>query len=431
MKQLSFLLPFVISLFFSTHSWAQDDQVVNRLYELPDVVFSAGKGIGAGQAFELRIKQPLDHDNPNKGYFYQRVFLLHRSASAPTVIVTEGYNIRRHTEYEVTKLLEANQLQVEHRFFGGSMPDTVDYRYLNLKQVTADYHHIKEIFAELYTGKWISTGISKGGATTIFYRFFFPEDTQVGVPYVAPINDEFEEDRIYTFLDTIGTETCRAGILEVQKAILRRRDEVLPRIKYFAKGANAQFSYLDFEQAFEFSVLEYPFSFWQTGADCQQIPAPDAPIDTLLEHFLSVSDVTFFADGAMRDYASHYYQSAEEFGYYGYETEELTGLLNTFAPGVRPHATFTPNHMKVEFKPEPLNNLNKWLKKGADHMIYIYGANDTWSASAVQPNSRVDSRWFFLKGRSHFDARIRTMSPSEKRELIGALEQWLALDIAE
>lgn len=427
----SFILLLVALNFSSSVTWAQADDVINRLYELPDVIFTASKDIGEGQTFELRIKQPLDHTDPSKGYFYQSAYLLHRGYTAPTVIVTEGYNLRRHSEYEITKLLDANQLQIEHRFFGKSMPDSLDYRYLNLKQATADYHHIREIFSAMYSGKWLSTGISKGGATTIFYRFLYPKDTDVGVPYVAPINDEFEEDRIYTFLDTVGTEACRNGILEVQKALLSRREEVLPRVKYFAKGASAEFSYLDFEQAFEFSVLEYPFSFWQTGADCDRIPRPDAPIDTLLEHFLAVSDLTFFADGAMRDYASHYYQSAEEFGYYGYETEELTGLLKTFAPGSHPHAAFTPNHMQVEFKPQLLKDLHKWLKKDANHMIYIYGAKDTWSASAVRPNDKVDSRWFFLKDRAHFDARIRTMNPSEKQELITTLEQWLDVDIAQ
>jgi hypothetical protein len=78
----------------------------------------------------------------------------------------------------------------------------------------------------VYQGKWLSTGISKGGQTTIFYRYFYPEDVDVSVPYVAPLNLALEEQRIYTFLDTVGDASCRNALLEVQKDVLKARDQV-------------------------------------------------------------------------------------------------------------------------------------------------------------------------------------------------------------
>ena len=101
---------------------------------------------------------------------------------------------------------------MEHRYFGESMPDSLNYNYLNLKQATADLHHIRQLFGQIYTGKWVSTGVSKGGATTIFYRYFYPEDVDASVPYVAPVNREQEDQRLYRFLDTIGTDQCREKI---------------------------------------------------------------------------------------------------------------------------------------------------------------------------------------------------------------------------
>lgn len=408
---------------------AQTDTLLEELFLLPDLIFESSKDLPEGRSFALKVRQPIDHSDPSKGHFYQKAYLLHRGFDRPTVMVTEGYNLRRHRAYETTKLVNGNQIQIEHRFFGNSMPDSLDYRYLNLEQATADYHHIRQLFDKLYTGKWLSTGISKGGATTIMYRYFYPEDIDVGVPVVAPINDELEEDRIYEFLDTVGTADCRAAILNIQKAVLSRREEVIPLIKYFAKGAGADFTYLDYEQAFEFSVLEYPFSFWQWGSDCSKIPSPDAPIDTLLEHFLAVSDITFFADDAMESYASHYYQSAQEFGYYGYETDELKGLLKTFAPGTRPSAVFTPEKKEVPFEGDILKKVHKWLKKDANQMIYIYGANDTWTASSVQPSKGIDSEWFFMEGKSHGDARIKNLTAEERARLVAAMERWLQLEL--
>jgi hypothetical protein len=405
--------------------------IESDLYLLPDVIFEAASDIADGLEYELKIRQPIDHGDLSKGYFYQKAYVLHRGYDRPTVMVTEGYNLRRHRPYEITELLEANQIQVEHRYYGASIPDSLDYDYLNMTQATQDYHKIRTLFDEIYSGKWVSTGISKGGATTIVYKHRYPTDIDVAVPVVAPINDEYEEDRIYKFLDTVGSDDCRQKLLAVQREILSRRDEVIPLLRYFTKGAKAKYDYLDFEQAFEFGVLEYPFSFWQWGADCDDIPSTDVVTDTLLEHFLQVSDLTFFADRAMKAYGSHYYQSAEEYGYYGYETDDLQDLLKTFEPGERPHAAFTPDKMAVTFDPSLLKELNQWLAKDAHQLIYIYGALDTWTASAVPYNDKVDAEWFVLPGRSHADARIKNFSTSDKARLVSTLERWLDMEIEQ
>ena len=87
------------------------------------------------------------------------------------------------------------------------------------------------------------------------------------------------------------------------------------------------FTYLNLGEAFEYTVLEYPFSFWQYGRDCALIPSENASIEDMTAYLLGVSDITFFSDQMMKDYASHYYQSATEMGYYGYETKDFEGLL--------------------------------------------------------------------------------------------------------
>ena len=71
--------------------FAQSTDLETALFELPDVVFKAiDTPSGYEAAYEVRIKQPLDHKNPDKGYFYQRAYLSHRGFDRPTVICTEG-----------------------------------------------------------------------------------------------------------------------------------------------------------------------------------------------------------------------------------------------------------------------------------------------------------------------------------------------------
>ncbi len=409
---------------------AQYNSIEERLFELPDVQFEAIEtpyGYQAG--YELKIKQPIDHQNPEKGYFYQRVFLSHKSFDAPTVIVTEGYNRGSNRMYELSRLLAANQLDVEHRFYGQSIPEPMDYSYLNLEQATADLHRINELFKQLYPNKWVSTGISKGGQTTIFYRYFYPDDVAVSVPYVAPLNLEFEEKRIYAFLDTVGADDCRKKLKDLQIRLLKERKTVLPLIKWYSKGANLNYTYLSMEEAFEFAILEFPFSFWQWGGNCADIPDAKASLDEALDYLLSVSGIGFFSDRDMTAYASHYYQAAAQMGYYGYETAEFKGLLKALPTDKNPHAAFTPNKMKVTFDNSLPLKVAQWVKEKGHQFIYINGALDTWSATSVPPSDKVDALWFSLEGKDHAGARIKNMTAAEKAKMIGKLEEWLVLEI--
>ncbi|MEO0877330.1 MAG: S28 family serine protease, partial [Bacteroidota bacterium] len=133
---------------------AQTTALEQALFGLPDVIFKAiDTPDGYAAAYELHIKQPIDHNNPDKGHFYQRAFLSHRGFERPTVICTEGYTRSRNRVYELTNLIEGNQIDVEHRYFGSSMPaeKDFDYQYLNLEQATADLHHINQLFRRIYS----------------------------------------------------------------------------------------------------------------------------------------------------------------------------------------------------------------------------------------------------------------------------------------
>ncbi|MEL6674451.1 MAG: S28 family serine protease [Bacteroidota bacterium] len=423
------LLSICLLLWLGLPVFAQMNALDAALFGLPDVIFEQIETPRDYEAaYVLRIKQPLDHQNPDKGHFYQRVWLSHKGFDKFNVIVTEGYQRNGNRIYELSQLLEANQIDVEHRYFGESMPEKLDYQYLTLEQATADLHHVREVLGKIYQEKWISTGISKGGQTTIFYRYFFPEDVAVSVPYVAPLNLEFEEKRIYTFLDTVGSDECRAAILGVQKRLLKERKEVLQMLKWYSKGAKLSFDYLGFEEAFEYTILEYPFSFWQWGASCEDIPGKDAPLEEVLDHMLAVSGLDFFSDEQIAAYGSHYYQAATQMGYYGYETKPFKGLLKALPMQPHPHAAFVPNKMEVAFDGSLLPKVAEWLKTEGNNFIYINGASDTWSAPAVPPSDATNSLWFNLAGKDHGGARIRNMSREQVEQMGKAFKEWLEIE---
>lgn len=425
-KSILFLL---YLLLFSVYGKTQTRGIESILAELPILSYDKVEQKNGQEMYTLKVRQPIDHTDTTKGFFSQKVYLTHVDFNQPMVMVTAGYEVNRNYTTELSTLLKSNQIIVEHRYFGESIPNSLDYTYLNLKQATTDLHQVKLMFESIYDQKWISTGVSKGGATSIYYKYFYPNDVDASVPYVAPINKTYEESRIYNFLDTVGTEDCRNKIKEFQLLVLKNRKKIMPLLKFYNKGAYAQYTNLTFGESFEYAVMEYPFSFWQWGSNCNGIPTKHASIEEITDHFINVSTQTFFSDNAIEAFGSHYYQAATEMGYYGYETSEFKKYLTEIPTNSNPMALFYPFKMTTKFNGQLIDRVNLWLETEGHHFIYIYGGNDTWSASAVPFNTNVDSEWFMMAGKHHGNARVSHMTPVEKKRFISTLEEWLSITI--
>ena len=418
--------------FFSISISAQSNEekkLERALYDLPDVAFKKISEPGdPNLKYMLRVKQQLDHNDISKGFFYQRVEFTHIGFNRPVVMNTQGYALN-FGKNEIQLSLNANYLNIEHRFFAESVPDSMQWKYLTLEQVTADLHHINQLFKKLYKNKWVSTGISKGGQTTIFYKYFYPDDVDVAVPYVAPFNFSLEDKRIYSFLDSIGTPECRKKIFDVQQYLLQQEDKALEKLQWYTKGAKLTFNYLDnsLGKAYELAVLELSFSFWQWGGNCDEIPVKQS-LDSSLNYLLRISGLDFFADAGMKTYASHYYQAGTQMGYYGYNIEPFKKYIRHFSSN--PSAVFMPKEAGNVAYDNTLNEkADKWLKEKGNNIIYIYGGYDTWSAERVVPGAAVNSTSFILPGKDHGQARIRNMDAQMKADVKKLLEQWTGLTV--
>lgn len=401
------------------------------LYELPDVIF---KKLEPSPSFErtylIKIKQPIDHDDVSKGFFYQKVFLTHKGFDRPTVIVTEGYAMWENSDYELTELLNANQIKVEHRYYGESMPDSVEYRYLSFEQAAADYHYVQQLFSRIYKGKWISTGHSKGGVGAIIYRYFYPDDIDVCVPLAAPIILSNSDQRFIAFLDTIFGADCSDKIRSFQIRLLENRESILPLIELYALGAKLKFTYLSLEQAFEYAVLEYPSCLLEYSS-CEEIPDDDESIPNIVKHFLTVLKFEWFGDEFRNNFSSFFYQAATEMGCYAYNTN---GLENLLVVAAQPISFIAPHRTSIKYDGRLMNDVIEWLNAKGDKFIYVYGAMDYWSAGAVPQNKDVDSEWFFLKDKRHLETletNVSEMTDSERKKMISILENWLSLEIED
>lgn len=422
MKKL-FILTFLFAYQFSIAQNAIS--IEDALFNLPDVKFTKiSDADDEHPRFECFIKQPVSHSDASKGHFYQRVEVTHRGFGSPTVMNTNGYNLNRGRN-ELVAMMDANYINIEHRYFGKSIPEPLDWKHLNLENVAGDLHRINTIFKNIYKGEWVSTGISKGGQTTIAYRYFYPDDVDVSVPYVAPLNLNYADKRIYTFLDTVGTDECRKKIYKVQKKLLKNRKEVLGKLKWFAKGQNLKFDYLGgIDAAFEYAVLEYPFSFWQWGFDCDDLPT-GKNLEDYIQSFVDIVGLQFYDDKSMKAFASHYYQATTQMGYYCFETDDFKGLIKALE-GDEPSASFMPEGTNDHPRDYSLmTKIDNWLKDNGNEFIYIYGGIDTWSATRVIPTDKVDAKMYLMAGKHHGNARIRNLSDKDMADLEQRLEGWL------
>ncbi|OAV69076.1 Prolyl tri/tetrapeptidyl aminopeptidase precursor [Bacteroidales bacterium Barb4] len=379
------------------------------------------------EKYLVYVTQQVDPKNPAAGTFGQRVVVAHAGFDRPTVIVTEGYGgaYAQSSRYqdEVAKLLNANLVHVEHRYFLESVPDPLDWDYLTTENAAYDLHHVTETFKQVYSGKWISTGISKGGQTAILYRAWFPDDVDVSVPYVAPLNRSVEDGRHEPFLRKAGNRAERARILDFQKEVLKHRFAMLPLLETFCKEKELTFR-MSPDEVLDYCVLEYPFAFWQWGTAVHTVPAPDADDETLFSHLVRIAGPDYFASN--QDMGAFFVQAAREMGYYGYDTKPLRKLLSIeSSAGYLKRFMLPESAGDIPFSAALMyDKVYNYLKENDPKMILIYGETDPWSAVRVPDFKGKKNMQIYIAPRGSHSTRIRTMPEKTREKIIRQLNEW-------
>ena len=371
--------------------------------------------------------QPLDHRHPEKGSFRQRVIVSHIGFDRPTVIVTEGYGaayaLRSQYREELSKLLNANMIFVEYRYFLESTPEPKDWQYLTAENSADDLHAITTAFKNIYPGKWIATGISKGGQTTLLYRTFYPDDVDISVPYVAPLCYGVEDGRHEPFLHKVSTPENRKIIEDFQLEALKRKATLLPRFEKYCTEKNYSFR-APIEEIYDYSVLEYSFALWQWGTPISSIPATTASDDEIFSHLLAISEPGYFTADSPN--ASFFVQAARELGYYGYDIQPFEQYLSIQSSEGYLHRLMLPEELKdMPFDKALSKKITKFLKKQDPKMIFIYGQNDPWTAAGVTWLKNKKNIHVFIQPNGSHLARINTLPEKEKKEVMELIKQWL------
>ena len=205
MKTILLFRMILLTMLFSVQNfYAQKHQVeLQKLFGEENVTYLDSSAFK--DYYRINVRQLINHHDIHRGFFNQQVLLGVQDPKAVTVLQTEGYSIPKHFnnpnyKTELTKLLNANQVIIEHRYFGSSIPDSLSKKFLTYEQASNDDHFIKEKLANLFTGKWVSTGVSKSGDAALAYRFYYPNDVDATVAYGISITTEAEDPRFGDYI---------------------------------------------------------------------------------------------------------------------------------------------------------------------------------------------------------------------------------------
>ena len=376
---------------------------------------------GFSRQFEVYITQPLDHQNPAAISFQQRIFISHVNESAPVVFMPSGYSSSPVKVAEISGPLQANQIYVAHRFMTGARPANMDWQYLTIEQASKDFHSVVEVLKQIYTGAWISYGVSKNGQAALYHRRYFPNDVVGTIAISASLSLGVEDYRYENFLNNIGSDSDRERIKLFQRKVLTERDKIIPMIEGYMNNSDFHFTRMNSSEILEFEILEFPFSFWQsTDGDCSSIPDTSSTNSDLFYYLLEYGYFDFYSDELLDYYEPVYYQAYTELGWYRLIDDNVKDLLKAVTnPSYK---LMAPQNVQLNYNPAIMQDVINWLQSSGNNIIYIYGSNDPWSAGALESIGATNSMKIVKEGANH---NVSISELSEKEMIYSTIKQWI------
>lgn len=413
---------------------ASRSDVLGQLRCVPGVVtatphFGMNRRPGVDQ-FDVSFEQPADHMRPERGTFRQHLIISVRSLETPMVLHTPGYAIADYSS-DVSRVFPTNEIEVEHRFFGTSTPDPMDFDTLTIMQSAADSHRIVEAFSPLFTGPWVSTGHSKGGMTALFHRRFFPCDVEGTAPYVTPISLGRSDERYGPHLTRIGGTrwaSCRETYFSVDRAVIQdvaTRASTLPgTYSRIGSAENALWATTGagYWGTFQYGLMEDP----QYGCGVVEASvAADLPRWVARQVRSAQRYADQFDAPVMGDDLMYPFQTLNELGAPGTTRAHLTSFGPI--PMLKPEAEFNiPLAQQPLFEPRAMSDVLSWLSRYGARFQFLYGGWDPWTGGAVDNPGVTDAAKYIVAEGSH-GVSVRDLDRARRIEAIGRLERWLGV----
>lgn len=412
------------------------------------------------EKYIITFEQPLDWNGNNNLTFTQRVEIGFKGFDNINIMDTGGYSLNdneftKDDRVELAKIYDANFISVEYRFFSKSAPDGLSvnstnlWEYLTDYNASCDFHNIISQLKQILSGKWIFTGVSKGGQAANLFAYYFPNDVNAYVSYVGPFCNSANDSRVFEALFTkIGNERYGAEqaqkyrdlLLKFQVEAIRERDYLQPRLMTHSESFDLTLRpFYNTSRDYEQEIVEFGVRTWQYNQNFESIDMVlnmsrenrDEYLKTFLEllqkNYDQLLNVEFFP---------YYVQAHKENGSYKYILKTLRDAVNK--EGLQLYITedgednflskmlFTDEQRKIfTFNPETRNNLIAWTETNTSNVIMLYGDSDPWYYGRLEEADNGENIYVFVDSTQAHDLQIEKMPAALKNEIISLLDSWL------
>ena len=226
MKKIIF---FAIAILIAMQGVAQNDPAPQWLKDLQNLnqgfidsisYYSTDPDAPNTTTYILYFHQPMKHAVPDGPSFPMRALITVDNQMDPTTAVNHvyctGYELSQSfvenpdltfkngtntCAEEIANRYKANFISIEHRYFAFSAPPQC-WTYLDdlrAEEAAEDFHKLVVALKKVLKGKWVMSGVSKGGITTLLQHTFHPEDMDIYVPYSAPFFDTDRDTTMQTY----------------------------------------------------------------------------------------------------------------------------------------------------------------------------------------------------------------------------------------
>ncbi len=404
--------------------------MLQQLQQLPDVdVEKRSSPIDGYDYYYLQLQQPINHNSPALGTFKQHIRLLLKDNQRPTVLNTKGYGLPGEQQLRLTELateLDANQVEVEHRYFNGSTPENHNWQYLTIEQAAADHNRIIELLSPLLGHKWLATGRSKGGMTATYLKRFYPQAVSGVVAYVAPLSLALWDERFIDYSLSVIKKECSDKYKQFQRQALLRLDEIQEQVQNWAteKNYTTESNGYDLSDRLQAEIalswIERSSYFQDMG--CDSIPAPEDDTQVYVEYLYQGSGFVFLVDEGLIGWLPYHIQAAKELGNFAVPLSHIEDLL-----------TFDVTDFKLnllgqsmpEFHPEVMQNIYDWAETQASELIMIYGEQDIFTGGAypITTDPSRDTQLHIAPGLHNIS--ISDLSEAAQDEIYSTITEWL------
>ena len=219
----------VLTMCMAMHGVAQNENVPKWLTDLQNLnqgfidsmsYYPTNPDAPNTTTYILYFHQPMKHAVPDGPSFPMRALITVDNQMDPTTAVNHvyctGYELSQSfvekpdltfkdetntCAEEIANRYKANFISIEHRYFAYSAPPQC-WTYLDdlrAEEAAEDFHKLVVALKKVLKGKWVMSGVSKGGITTLLQHTFHPEDMDIYVPYSAPFFDTDRDTTMQTY----------------------------------------------------------------------------------------------------------------------------------------------------------------------------------------------------------------------------------------